>query len=326
MNFKHLPERRGLILDLDDWHDGWLPLLHEAGINVLGLHNWDGDNAFHEKIERMIRFFETPAGGRLRNTLDEAGIELEFELHAMSWLLPRHHYDEHPEWFRMNEAGERTPKDNFCPSNVEALAEAATRAVLLARLLRPTSGRYYLWQDDNKSWCRCKACRVYSDSEQTLLVMNALLEALRQEAPDTKLAYLAYAETLENPPAKVAPSPGVFLEIAGPAIHQMKEEHPLPISTSEKYQRAVARNVELFGVKDAQVLEYWLDVSFHSRWRKPVRPIVWEADSVKRDIAFYRGLGFRSITSFAVFMDEAYFAAHGTPPVADYGRLLAEQT
>jgi hypothetical protein len=42
------------------------------------------------------------------------------------------------------------------------------------------------------------------------------------------------------------------------------------------------------------------------------------------DLAFYASLGFRSVTTFGVYLDAEYFAMHGVPPVSEYGRALRE--
>ena len=315
-------ERRGIVLDLDDLHDEWPGLLHKANLNVLGLHNWSPEPEIRSKIDAMIRFFESAEGTRLASRLDDLYIGLEFELHAMSWLLPSEHYRRHPHWFRMDESGARTPHDNFCPSSEEALEVIRDNAVRLARKLKPTIGRYYMWQDDNKPWCRCESCRMYSDSDQNLLVMNAIMEAVRTVDPHAKLSYLAYMATLESPPEKVRPREGIFLEITGPGIHRMNESGFRGVDSDEKFQQALARNLLVFGTEDAQVLEYWLDVSLQSRWRKPVSRLVFDEEAAARDIAYYKSKGIRSVTTFGVFMDKSYFQAYGIPPVEAYGRLL----
>ncbi len=63
------------------------------------------------------------------------GFKVEFEYHATSWLFPREEFQNHSEWFRMDEQGERTQDVNLCPSNPDALAYIETRAELLAGLL-----------------------------------------------------------------------------------------------------------------------------------------------------------------------------------------------
>ena len=37
----------------------------------------------------------------------------------------------------------------------------AENAVAIAKMLRPTTGRYFFWGDDGKPWCRCPECKGY---------------------------------------------------------------------------------------------------------------------------------------------------------------------
>ena len=42
-----------------------------------------------------------------------------------------------------------------------------------------------------------------------------------------------------------------------------------------------------------------------------------------RDVEFYEGLGFESITSFSCFLGADYRALYGLPPVEAYARILS---
>jgi len=39
-------------------------------------------------------------------------------------------------------------------------------------------------------------------------------------------------------------------------------------------------------------------------------------------VAFYTKNGFRSITSFGVYLDAEYLGNYGPPPIAEYGSVL----
>ncbi|MCQ6557153.1 DUF4838 domain-containing protein [Paenibacillus mendelii] len=316
-----MADRRGIVLDLDDLHEGWPDLLHKANINVLGLHNWSQEHESSQKIDAIIDYFQSAEGVRMAERLRTLNIGLEFELHAMSWLLPREHYPSHPEWFRMDDSGERRQYDNLCPSNEEAMEVVRSNAAILAQKLKPTTDRYYMWQDDNKPWCRCERCRPYSTSDQNLLVMNAIQASIQTIDQYAKLSYLAYTTTLDSPPEKIKPRKGVFLEVTGPGIHQMNNTRPSGIH-DEKFQQSLERNLQVFGVEHAQVLEYWLDSSLQSGWKKPVSRLRFDEAAAAYDIGFYESKGISSITTFGVFLDEVYFQTYGAPPIEAYGRLL----
>ena len=79
-----------------------------------------------------------------------------------------------------------------------------------------------------------------------------------------------------------------------------------------------------FPVEKVHVLEYWLDVSYFSNWRRPLRKIACSAEVMRRDLEFYCSLGIRNFASFAVMMDSTYFAQFGDEELYAYGRALNE--
>jgi hypothetical protein len=315
---------RGIVLNFDEIHDSWIPLLKKSQLNVLGLHNWSADGLFENKIDEMISFMNSERGHALLESLDKANIRIEFEIHAMSWLLPRQHYASHPDWFRMDDRGNRTPDANCCPTHAEGIEIIQENSIELAKQLRPTTHRYFFWQDDNKPWCNCRECRDLTASDQNLMLMNKILEAVRSVDKDAKLAFLAYMNTLDIVPQTVQPSDGIFLEITGPFIHHMANRELQRPMNNAKFQQSVSNHLSFFGAKGAHVLEYWLDASLQSGWRKPAKRLHFGQKQVKEDIAFYVSQGFQSITSFGVFLDADYFREYGIPPVEEYGRVLQQ--
>ncbi|HEO69978.1 MAG TPA: DUF4838 domain-containing protein, partial [Candidatus Hydrogenedentes bacterium] len=244
-----------------------------------------------------------------------------YELHAMGDLLPREFFEENPGFFRMNRQGERAADWNLCLSAPGAVEYVCRRAVETARVLKPTTGRYFYWGDDNRPWCHCPKCHSLSDSDQALLLANHLLEALREVDSGAQVAYLAYANTLA-PPEKVAPKAGVFLEFA--PIHR---RYDVPLAAADAKENRgnlelLDANLALFGADTAQALEYWLDASRFSQWKRPSVKIPWSREIMAADLDTYGGRGVRHITTFAVYVDAEYMAMHGEPPVEEYGDLL----
>jgi hypothetical protein len=82
------------------------------------------------------------------------GLEVEYELHAMSELLPRRLFKKDRSLFRMDDKGERSPDANLCVHSTAALDLAAEKAVEFGRGLRPTTRRFFFWGDDGQPWCR----------------------------------------------------------------------------------------------------------------------------------------------------------------------------
>jgi len=240
----------------------------------------------------------------------------------MAALLPRELFAARPELFRMDESGRRNPDANLCVSHVDALAIVSANAAELGRILRPDTGRYFLWGDDGRAWCRCPRCRELSESEQALLVEHQLLTALRHDAPAATVAHLAYHGTLA-PPQQIEPRPGVFLEFAPIRRTSDRSFAEQSGEVGGDGLASLDANLSVFGAAEAQVLEYWLDVSRFSSWRRPAVELPWDRAILAADVATYRARGIRHLTSFACFIDAAYVTRHGEPPLREYGDVLA---
>jgi hypothetical protein len=241
----------------------------------------------------------------------------------MRELLPRNHFAKNPELFRMDDTGNRNPDANCCPHSDRALEVIAEKAVAIANLLRPTTARYFYWGDDGKPWCSCPECKGLIPSEQALLIENRVVRALRDINSRARLAHLAYSNTLA-PPKSVKPEPGVFLEFA-----PIRRRYDLPYKKQPSPGQPDAlsfldANLNVFPADTAQVLEYWLDVSRFSGWRRPAVQLPWRRDVLESDIATYGSRGIRHVTTFAVFVDADYRKRYGEPRFIDeYGAVLA---
>lgn len=305
--------RRGILLCPEDLADpGWVPRMAAAGLNLVGLHG---------SPEGVLAFVESAAGERFLAAARGAGLDVEYELHALGWLLPRDRFAARPDWFRMDRHGARRPDANLCPSRPEALALAAERAVALAERLPPSTDRYYFWADDATPWCHCEACKDLTPSDQNLVVMSALLEGLRARWAGARLSCLAYANTLA-PPARVLPREGLFLEYA-PIDRCFRHALADPdCALNRPFLAGLPALLDTFGVEGAQVLEYWLDCSLFSGWRRPPQRLSFSREVLEADLATYARLGFRSVTTFGVYLDPEYIERYGEPPVRDYGECL----
>ena len=223
--------------------------------------------------------------------------------------------------FRMDKHGNRVADCNFCPSSNEAMELAAERAAEVARSLYRSSERFYFWMDDAKNKkCHCPKCRNKSASDQQLMVLERILSALRKERPESKLAYLAYFDTMELPNLEIAD--GLFLEYApiGKTINAASAE-------AEEEIRMARLLRERFGCKDAKVLEYWLDNSLFSRWKKPPLSFSFTPESVKTmedDIRNYVDMGFEVITTFACFLGTDYEELYGEADITPFARAIGK--
>lgn len=310
-------------LTLADWPER----ARRAGLTTIGLHA-------ARRFDVLRDFIEGKAGRRFLRQCERNDLAIEFELHAMGELLSRELHLKDPALFRVDERGDRNPDANCCPSSAAALDIIASKAVEWARLFQPTTHRYFYWPDDGAQWCHCSRCRDLAASDQALRVENHVLRALRAQDPRAALAHLAYSHTLAAP-QRVQPEPGIFLEFAPiqrnhvrsigerAAATQAGAGGPDP-GTNAGYLDILAANLRIFGTDTAQVLEYWLDVSRFSGWKRPAVKLPWDAAVCRADIAAYRALGLKHITTFATFMDADYVGRHGDfqPVLDEYGAAL----
>ena len=314
---------RGAVLAVEDLETAdWPQLAHENGINTLGTHITP---------DQVLRFWESERGRKFQADCSRYGILVEHELHAMSALLPRELFAEDSAMFRMDEQGRRTADFNCCASSARALDTIASRALYYARRLSPTNHRYYFWLDDGAPVCHCPRCANLSASEQALTIENRMLDSIRTFDPQAMLAHLAYYSSLEAP-RKVSPREGIFLEFAP---FQRRLDQPITDSLCEvsgigcnaRNLFYLKQNLEVFPAETAVVLDYWLDVSMASGWKKPAVELPWHGDVFRADLDTYARLGIRNITSFAVYMDSAYFQAYpATTCLKEYGDALAGKT
>ncbi len=312
--------KRGLILDVDDLSTvDWPKKASEAGLTTL---------ATHITPSQVATFIQSEKGQRFLRECEKYGIEVEHELHAMHDLLPRELFNEDSTMFRMDTTGRRIADHNLCVHSKKAIEVVSRNAVKYARILPSTTGKYYFWIDDGMPMCSCSECKEYSDSEQALILENEIVKALKKEIdPNASLAHLAYGNTL-NAPVKVKPAEGIFLEFA--PFHRTWDRSLLDtlamgrsqadrISHGE-YLRKLDENLKVFPVETAQVLEYWLDLSLFSDWKKPAVELPWNKQVFLEDIDVYAKRGIKKITSFGVYMDGDYFKKYpNTKFLHEYG-------
>jgi hypothetical protein len=295
----------------------WPQRAKDAGLTTIGLHHQNSPQA-------VIRCVQSDAGQRLLEQCRQLGLQVEYELHAMKELLPRDLFAKDAGMFRMDARGQRVADFNCCVHSQRALAVICENAVEIAKVLRPTAGRYFYWGDDGKPWCQCQKCRELSPSEQALVVENRLCRALRELDARAQVAHLAYHDTLA-PPRNVKPAEGVFLEFA-----PIKRRYDIPYREQQDRQLAeglwaLEANTEVFPKETAQVLEYWLDVSRFSRWKRPGVRLPWNRDVFLADIELYRKLGIRHITTFAAWIDADYQQRFGDLSfINEYGAGFAK--
>jgi len=307
---------RGVVLVPEDLTlADWPQRAKAAGLTTIGLHHQNSPLA-------VIRCVKSDAGQRFIEQCRKLGLEVEYELHAMKELLPRAMFEKNADLFRMNDKGERTADVNCCVHSKRALEIICHNALAIAKVLRPTTGRYFYWGDDGKPWCRCPKCRELSPSEQALVIENQICRTLRDMDPKAQVAHLAYSNTL-TPPMNVKPNEGVFLEFA-----PIRRRYDVPYEQQDpklaEGLHALDANLKVFPRDTAQVLEYWLDVARSSRWKRPGVKLPWNRKVFLADVETYRKRGIRHITTFAAWIDTNYKDRFGDLTfIEEYGKGLS---
>lgn len=314
-------KKQGIIIHPEELTDRMIEILKKTNMNVLGLHPVGGPEA-DKSLENLLALLKTEDFQEKLAKVRRLGIAIEYELHALAWLLPRNLYHTHPGWFRMDGEGKRVNDFNMCVSNAEALDYLSMRAAKLAALLKSDTGRYYFWSDDvDHTFCNCGKCRNLSPSDQALIIYHAILKGIRQVDKDGKQCFLAYHETMELP-RKVTPEDGIFLEYAPMWSNTKVPIYEETCEENRKFCQAIPPLISYFGKNDAQILEYWLDNSMFSNWKKPPKQLTICTDTIAKDIAFYRECGFEHITTFGCYLSDDYMELHGTPPIVEYGECF----
>lgn len=308
--------KKGVLVHPHELSIRWIEQAVREKVDVLGLHPVGGPAA-KDSCAALVQLLDDPEFIRLVDLAKARGLTIEYEIHAMGWLLPRALFNTHPEYFLMDEKGDRNPSNNFCVSNEEAMQIVEQNAVALAKKLHGSSQRFYFWLDDTASLrCHCPKCAKLSGSDQQLLVVNRLAKALREVFPEAQVPYLAYYGTLE-PPTQVKPGEGVFLEYAPMAKYKRpdSEGYRTYVPMEQKY---LVPLMELFGRENTKVLEYWIDNSMYSNYTKPPKILNVNPEQVKKDIAFYKALGIEDITTFACYLGQDYEELYGEPDIKCY--------
>ena len=309
--------RRGVVITPDDLNGfDWFGEMKTLGLNTLGMHSGNGVG------ERMRERLGSSYSPEFREAAAKNGIEVEYELHAGASLLPRELFKSRPDYFRFDaKIGGRAADYNWCSSSPGAQKIVKENALSAARFLKPDTGRYFFWGDDNRGWCHCESCCGMDDADQELLAANNIAGALKEISPDSSAAFLAYGRSFRRP-SLVKPAENVFLEFA--PMHRCYR-HAIDdpgCAENNACWKTLLSLLEVFSAEKTHILEYWLDSSMYSAGKKPAAKPVFIKDVVRADLAAYHRLGIRSFTTFAVYMDGDYFAFHGKKDLEDYAELL----
>lgn len=303
-------ERRGVVVYPNDITsvglEQWEHRINLSGINLIALHA----ATVNDPVDSLEAFVRSTQGQDFLALCERLGVDVEYEVHALQFILPRDLFEEHPEYFRADEAGERQAQYNMCFTSEAAVEAMRPQIEAMLDWMRPTTHRYFFWTDDKQGkFCHCEACSGYSESEQALIYENRLLALLREYDPAATLAHLAYHQTVAAP-EKVRAAEGIFLEYA-PILRDYS------VALPEQSVAALQANQLAFPGYSQHILEYWLDESMFSNWKRDALvPMPFKVQECMRDIRDYRALGATDITTFATWLNGDYISKYG--PTDDF--------
>ena len=300
--------KKGIVILAEDYCPAWEKIFFEEKPHSVGFHFRPADYPMEEYFARV----GAPPLRRAAERLENAGIAVEHELHAAEWLLPRVLFAKEPSLFR-EEKGMRTPSLNYCFSDTRAAEIVSERAYLLARTLKQSGNKYYIWSDDAENGlCSCAVCRKLNGADQAMLFANAVLRGLRSYSSKAECSFLAYADALQVP--SVPPAEGVFLEFA-PIYRDFAVPIEKNIGKNGAYRKLLAQLGGVFDTKNTQILDYYLDISLQCGWkREKISEVTFCEDVLAADVAYYEKRGIGIIKTFAAFADFSYFQKYSDAP------------
>lgn len=277
---------KSIVFLTDDFGEELALETAEAGAKKIYLHA----NPFKTPVKEFIDF--KIKNEKTIDKLESGGVAVGYQLHAVSYLLPRKLFKTDPEYFLSDENGEKSDKFNCCPSNDEALEIIGKNAGKLALLLKQKTNRYHLWADDDLGAdvrCMCEKCKNLSAFKQNSIICEAIIGGLKKYDKTAENALLLYGE--EHDFCGVPKN--AFSEFA-----PFKREHAIPITQGEKnafFVDKLKKTLSFYGAEKVSVLEYFLSYDFLSFLRGN------GALRVEKDVEFYKSAGVTDLTTFAVF-------------------------
>lgn len=305
----------------------WPATVSNLGMHTIALHS-------ARRLDIIVNFIESKEGRQFLQSCQKHSINVEYELHALSDLLSRELFYKDPTMFRLDRFGRRNQDKNCCPTSSAAIEIISENVVKYSRILKPTTGRYFYWTDDASDWCQCKQCIELTSADQATLLENAMVSAIQEHVDsNATLAHLAYQKTLE-PPRNIKPHPGLFVELAPSrrSYNQRIGDRKIPLTTRQPrpnynagYLDSLGKLQALFGVESTQILEYWLDASYFSRWQPIVKKLPWAESTIREDAIDYRDTGAKHVRTFALWLGHKYTKEYGPAPLSLYAEAMKQK-
>ncbi|MHB0998640.1 MAG: DUF4838 domain-containing protein [Armatimonadota bacterium] len=280
--------RRGMVLcvgeSTDDFIVTYVDFMAKHGFNYLFTHiaGFGGD------VEKM-----------LIDAMDVREIGFEFGGHLLPGLLPRDLFEEHPEYFRM-ENGKRVRDLNMCPSSEGAADIVAENAKSQINYIRKFSKpeTLHLWADDipGGGWCSCDKCKDLTSTDQTIKSLNNIAERL--DLGETMLGFCSYHGSV-YPPKSINASDGVRLVYAP---RERCYRHALGECEANRRYLDYVKELAVAIPKEPEIFEYYHDCILLRYMSVPLH------ETIGKDVKAYLQAGIDGIgsLSFQNFSDWAY--------------------
>lgn len=307
---------KGIVIIYNDFSIDFLEILKKVNIKSIGLHSLYQFGG----VKSYLEWLNTKETQDLIAKFENEGFSFTHFLHAVDYLLPRDLYQDHPDWFRENEKGQRTNDWNLCPSNKQALSYLENSSFDLAKKLKQKNHYYHLWLDDSiNSFCHCEKCQNISPFDQNMIVVKSILKGLKKYDQEAMLSFLAYQDSFGIP--KIKPPKDIFLEFA-----PINRNHNKSIDSDDENNvnnRKVFDGLAMLFTNNIHILEYYLDVSYFCNWKKEdAKQLTINKDVLQKDLLYYKSKGATSIYSFAGFVDKSWIDKYGDEQLQEYSLLV----
>lgn len=178
-----VPQRSTVLLpaNIDDWQ---VPVITSRNM----LYVCANDNAFFD----WLRLTQTPTSWVDRG-------KWGFWVHTFDRLVPPGKYfDRHPEYYAMNEKGERVPSQ-LCLSNPELL-NVLCKELDSCISEKPEALYWSVSQNDNYNYCKCAVCKkVYEEEGSPSGLLIRFINKVAERHSDKIISTLAYQFTRKAP-------------------------------------------------------------------------------------------------------------------------------
>lgn len=201
-------------------------------------------------------------------------------------------FEEHPEWFGMDNSGERSKNARMviCTSNTDAVAYMFQNILTYLRS-HPEIDIFDFWPPDSEFWCQCESCKTLgTESDRHAMLVNQITGILHQKMPNVVLECLAYSRYIE-PTQNVTLNDKVLLDFC-------------PINQCFEYQIYEDGAVQNKAYKDDLIKwtkAFGGDISIYSYFRK----YAWHSlpniipHFMQNELNYYQSIGVKGISVYS---------------------------